>query len=71
MEIVINKVYKHIKKGGIYFVKDITKMKHPDTNNWIECVIYQSLKDGKNWVRSTYSFLTHFEEVPESKLATL
>lgn len=58
----IGSVYIHKKTSNEYIIVDITKMKHPDTGEWIPAVIYKV--DGLEplWCRSVESFKSHFSD---------
>ena len=60
IDIEINGIYIHSKTSKLYYVRNITKMKHPDTDKWIDCIIYESGEYYKIWVRSLDSFRSHF-----------
>ena len=50
------------KTSNEYIIISITKMKHPDTGEWISAVIYKV--DGLEplWCRSVESFKSHFSD---------
>lgn len=54
--------YIHNKTSNEYVIDNITKMKHPDTGDWIPAVIYK--RDGLKslWCRSVESFKSHFSD---------
>lgn len=54
--------YIHNKTSNEYIIISITKMKHPDTGEWIPAVIYKV--DGLEplWCRSVESFKSHFSD---------
>jgi len=54
------KRYRHLKKRGEYKVLHESKMKIGQI--WIDCIVYQALKDGKVWVREKTDFEENFEE---------
>ena len=62
LNLKIGSVYIHKKTSNEYAIDDITKMKHPDTGEWIPAVIYKL--DGLEplWCRSVESFKTHFSD---------
>ena len=62
LNLKIGSVYIHKKTSNEYSIDDITKMKHPDTGEWIPAVIYKV--DGLEplWCRSVESFKTHFSD---------
>ena len=53
--------YTHIKKGGEYKVLNTAKMKIGQI--WIDCINYQSMKDGMVWVREKTDFNENFEKI--------
>lgn len=57
--------YTHSEKGGRYTILYVHKMKDPDTGNWLPCVTYRSIIDGRVWTRSLKSFIENFEDVNE------
>lgn len=59
-DIKVGNIYIYNKSNTFYKVTHLSKMKHPDTGKWINCVIYQSFKNNKIWVRSLDSFRSHF-----------
>ena len=62
LNLKIGSVYIHKKTSNEYSIDDITKMKHPDTGEWIPAVIYKV--DGLEplWCRSVESFKSHFSD---------
>lgn len=48
--------YIHNKTSNEYVIVSITKMKHPDTGEWIPAVIYQLNSTESLWCRSVESF---------------
>lgn len=55
--------YIHKKTSNEYSIDDITKMKHPDTGEWIPAVIYHRYGNPDHlWCRSVESFKTHFSD---------
>lgn len=62
-EVIQYEFYTHIEKGDVYEVCNITKMKHPETGEWLDCVIYISTTTQKQWVRSLESFKENFKLV--------
>ncbi len=52
--------YKHLKKIGEYKVLHEAKMKIGQI--WIDCVVYQSLIDGRVWVREKNDFSENFKK---------
>lgn len=62
--------YEHKEKGGIYVIKYVHKMKHPDTGEWIPCVTYKSIYDNRIWTRSYQSFIDNFNAYDKHTPAT-
>ena len=61
LNLKIGSVYIHKKTSNEYSIDDITKMKHPDTGEWIPAVIYHRYGNPDHlWCRSVESFKTHF-----------
>lgn len=58
--------YSHKRKGGVYIIMFIHKMKDPMTRLWIPCVTYQSIQDHRIWTRSLDDFIDNFEDNCES-----
>lgn len=59
----IGSVYIHKKTSNEYIIVDITKMKHPDTGEWIPAVIYHKTSESDIlWCRSVESFKSHFSD---------
>lgn len=55
--------YIHNKTSNEYSIDDITKMKHPDTGEWIPAVIYHRYGNPDHlWCRSVESFKIHFSD---------
>ena len=55
--------YIHKKTSNEYIIVDITKMKHPDTGEWIPAIIYRVNSEySKLWCRSVESFKSHFSD---------
>lgn len=55
--------YIHNKTSNEYVIDNITKMKHPDTGEWIPAVIYHRYGNSDHlWCRSVESFKTHFSD---------
>lgn len=54
--------YIHNKTSNEYIIDNITKMKHPDTGEWIPAVIYQLNWPDTLWCRSVESFKSHFSD---------
>lgn len=63
LNLKIGSVYIHNKTSNEYIIVDITKMKHPDTGEWIPAVIYHRYGNPDHlWCRSVESFKTHFSD---------
>ena len=55
--------YIHNKTSNEYVIDSITKMKHPDTGEWIPAVIYHRYGNPDHlWCRSVESFKSHFSD---------
>lgn len=55
--------YIHNKTSNEYTIISITKMKHPDTGEWIPAVIYHRYGNPDHlWCRSVESFKSHFSD---------
>lgn len=54
--------YIHNKTSNEYVIDSITKMKHPDTGEWIPAVIYKPSESDILWCRSVESFKSHFSD---------
>lgn len=54
--------YIHNKTSNEYIIVNITKMKHPDTGEWIPAVIYKLSESDILWCRSVESFKSHFSD---------
>lgn len=55
--------YIHNKTSNEYIIDNITKMKHPDTCEWIPAVIYHRYGNPyRLWCRSVESFKSHFSD---------
>ena len=57
--------YTHSEKGDKYVILYVHKMKDPDTGDWLPCVTYKSITDGRVWTRSLKSFIENFEDINE------
>ena len=63
LNLKIGSVYIHKKTSNEYVIDDITKMKHPDTGEWIPAVIYHKTSESDIlWCRSVESFKSHFSD---------
>ena len=55
--------YIHNKTSNEYIIISITKMKHPDTGEWIPAVIYHRYGNPDHlWCTSVESFKSHFSD---------
>lgn len=54
--------YIHNKTSNEYIIISITKMKHPDTGEWIPAVIYKLNWPESLGCRSVESFKSHFSD---------
>lgn len=54
--------YIHNKTSIEYIIVSITKMKHPDTGEWIPAVIYIVNGLEPLWCRSVESFKSYFSD---------
>ena len=63
LKLKVGSVYIHKKTSNEYSIDDITKMKHPDTGEWIPAVIYHRYGNPDHlWCRSVESFKSHFSD---------
>ena len=63
LKLKVGACYIHNKTSNEYVIDNITKMKHPDTGEWIPAVIYhKTSKPDTLWCRSVESFKTHFSD---------
>ena len=74
MEAVVGKVFEHKDKSvgesgyshdGIYRVVNKARMKHPETREWMDCVIYSDIDNGSIYVREMNDFFDKFIESAE------
>lgn len=61
MKIATRRAVRYQYNGNIYKVMFISKMKIGQV--WLSCVIYQSYKDKKIWVREHGDFFEKFKPV--------
>ena len=54
---------KYSYKGNEYYIENSSAFKHPESREWVECVIYISLTDGMRWVREKKEFFKLFKLV--------
>ena len=63
LNLKIGSVYIHKKTSNEYSIDDITKMKHPDTGEWIPAVIYHKTSASDIlWCRSVECFKSQFSD---------
>ena len=63
LKLKIGARYIHNKTSNEYIIISITKMKHPDTGEWIPAVIYHRYGNPDHlWCRSVESFKSHFSD---------
>lgn len=63
LKLKIGARYIHNKTSNEYVIDNITKMKHPDTCEWIPAVIYHKTSESDIlWCRSVESFKSHFSD---------
>ena len=55
-----NGIYVYPKTKNQYYAKGIVKMKDMDSGEWIDAVLYMSLKNGHYYVREKRQFLDKF-----------
>lgn len=54
------RIYVYPKTKNQYYAKGIVKMKDTDSGEWIDAVLYISLKNGHHYVRDKRQFLDKF-----------
>lgn len=54
------RIYVYPKTKNQYYAKGIVKMKDMDSGEWIDAVLYMSLKNGHYYVREKRQFLGKF-----------
>ena len=54
------RIYVYPKTKNQYYAKGIVKMKNMDSGEWIDAVLYMSLKNGHYYVREKRQFLDKF-----------
>lgn len=59
------RIYVCPKTKNQYYVKDVVKMKDMDSGEWIDAVLYMSLKNGHYYVREKRQFLDKFITLKE------
>lgn len=55
-----NRIYVYPKTKNQYYAKGIVKVKDMDSGEWIDAVLYMSLKNGHYYVREKRQFLDKF-----------
>lgn len=58
-------IYVYPKTKNRYLVKGIVKMKDTLSNEWIDAVLYISLKNGQHYVRDKRQFLDKFKTLED------
>ncbi len=59
------RIYVYPKTKNQYYAKGIVKMKDMDSGEWIDAVLYMSLKNGHYYVREKRQFLDKFITLKE------
>lgn len=59
------RIYVYPKTKNQYYAKGIVKMKDMDSGEWIDAVLYMSLKNGHYYVREERQFLDKFITLKE------
>lgn len=54
-------IFKYLKNNTRYRVLEEGKLKCPETGEWVECVFYMSMKDGKVYAREKEDFYEKFK----------
>ena len=54
------RIYVYPKTKNQYYAKGVVKMKDTDSGDWIDAVLYMSLKNGHYYVRDKRQFLDKF-----------
>ena len=63
LKLKVGTIYIHNKTSNEYAIDCITKMKHPDTGEWIPAVIYHRTSEPNTlWCRSIENFKSHFSD---------
>lgn len=65
--ISVGNIWKHIKTGGQYRILYTEPLLQIEDPKWdmTNCIIYQSMKDNRVWVRPKTEFLERFEFISE------
>lgn len=58
-------IYVYPKTKNQYYAKGVVKMKDTDSGEWIDAVLYMSLKNGHYYVRDKRQFLDKFVTLKE------
>lgn len=61
------RIYVYPKTKDQYYAKGVVKMKDTDSGEWIDAVLYISLKNGNYYVRDKRQFLGKFVTLKEWK----
>lgn len=61
------RIYVYPKTKNQYYAKGVVKMKDTDSGEWIDAVLYISLKNGNYYVRDKRQFLGKFVTLKEWK----
>lgn len=59
------RIYVYPKTKNQYYAKGVVKMKGTDSGEWIDAVLYMSLKNGHYYVREKRQFLDKFITLKE------
>ena len=59
------RIYVYPKTKNQYYAKGVVKMKDTDSGEWIDAVLYMSLKNGHYYVRDKRQFLDKFVTLKE------
>lgn len=59
------RIYVYPKTKNQYYAKGIVKMKDMDSGEWIDAVLYMSLKNGHYYVREKRQFFDKFITLKE------
>ena len=60
-----SQIYIYPKTKNQYLVKGIVKMKDIDSGEWIDAILYVSMKNGHHYVREKRQFLNKFITLKE------
>lgn len=62
-----SKTFVYPKTGKKYYTHKIVKSKNPDTGEWYDAVLYESLEDKAIYVRKYSDFVLKFQTLDEWK----